>query len=95
MARPITTVHVAREQYHLAWDRAIEPIATVPSGAVVEVDALDASCGQITESSTSDDLEALDFSRVDQVHGPIAVEGAEPGDSIEIELLDFQPAGWG
>jgi acetamidase/formamidase len=95
MARPITTVHVAREQYHLAWDRAIEPIATVPSGAVVEIDALDASCGQITEVSTSDDLRSLDFSRVDQVNGPIAVEGAEPGDSLEIELLDFQPAGWG
>ena len=95
MARPIATVHVAREQYHLAWDRAIEPIATVPSGAVVEVDALDASCGQITESSTLNDLEALDFSRVDQVNGPIAVEGAEPGDSIEIELLEFQSAGWG
>lgn len=95
MATPLATIHVAREQYHLAWDRAIEPIATVPSGAVVEIDALDASCGQITRDSTAQDLEALDFSRVDQVNGPIAVEEAEPGDSIEIELLDFQPADWG
>jgi acetamidase/formamidase len=95
MATPLATIHVAREQYHLAWDRAIEPIATVSSGAVVEIDALDASCGQVTRDSTARDLEALDFSRVDQVNGPIAVEGAEPGDSLEIELLDFQPADWG
>jgi acetamidase/formamidase len=89
------SVHVRRDQFHLSWDRSIEPIATVGSGEIVEFDALDASCGQITASSTLDDLAALDFSRVDQVNGPIAVEGAEPGDTLEIELLDFQPADWG
>jgi acetamidase/formamidase len=92
---PPASVHVRREQFHLAWDRSIEPIATVGSGDVVEFDALDASCGQLTESSTLDDLVALDFSRVDQVNGPIAVESAEPGDTLEVELLDFQPADWG
>ena len=95
MSAPAASVHVRREQFHLAWDRSIEPIATIGSGEVVEFDALDASCGQITASSTLDDLAALDFSRVDQVNGPIAVEGAEPGDSLEVELLDFQPANWG
>ena len=92
---PAASVHVGRDQFHLAWDRSIEPIATIGSGEIVEFDALDASCGQITASSTLDDLAALDFSRVDQVNGPIAVEGAEPGDTLEIELLDFQPADWG
>jgi acetamidase/formamidase len=95
MTQPTASVHVRRDQFHLAWDRSIEPILTVGSGEVVEIDALDASCGQITEASTLADLEALDFSRVDQVNGPIAVEGAEPGDSLEIELLEFQPADWG
>jgi acetamidase/formamidase len=92
---PAASVHVGRDQFHLAWDRSIAPIATIGSGEIVEFDALDASCGQITASSTLDDLVALDFSRVDQVNGPIAVEGADPGDTLEIELLDFQPADWG
>jgi acetamidase/formamidase len=70
-------------------------VAVVSGGDMVEVDALDASCGQITPASTAADLANLDFSRVDQVHGPIAVDGAEPGDTLEIELLDFQPADWG
>ena len=95
MSQRIASVLVRRDQFHLAWDRSIEPIVTVGSGEVVEIDALDASCGQITSSSTLEDLAALDFSRVDQVNGPIAVEGAEPGDTLEIELLDFQPADWG
>ncbi|HYN63893.1 MAG TPA: acetamidase/formamidase family protein [Candidatus Limnocylindrales bacterium] len=95
MSAPAASVHVRREQFHLAWDRSIEPIATVGSGDIVEFDALDASCGQITDTSTLEDLKALDFSRVDQVNGPIAVEGAVPGDTLEVELLEFQPADWG
>jgi acetamidase/formamidase len=89
------TVHVARDQWHLAWDRSIPPIATVASGDVVEFDVLDASNGQVHEDSTVADMANVDFSRVDQVGGPIFVEGAEPGDSLEIELLSFQPATWG
>jgi len=95
MTGPTASVHIRRDQFHLAWDRSIEPIVTVASGSVVEIDALDASCGQITAASTVADIATLDFSRVDQVNGPIAVEGAEPGDTLEIELLDFQPAEWG
>ena len=95
MAGLAATIHVARDKFHLAWDRSIEPIATIQSGEIVEFDALDASCGQITANSTVEDLANLDFSRVDQVNGPIGVEGAEPGDTLEIELLDFSPADWG
>jgi acetamidase/formamidase len=87
--------HVAREQSHLAWNPAIPPIATVASGSTVTFDCLDASGGQLTATSTLDDLGRLDFDRIDQVNGPIAVEGAEPGDTLQIELLDFRPADWG
>ena len=95
MSEPTASVHVRRDQFHLAWDRSIEPIATVGSGDVVEIDALDASGGQITRESTVADLGNLDFSRVDQVNGPIAVEGAEAGDTLEVELLEFVPEDWG
>ena len=95
MSEQIASVHVRREQFHLAWDRSIEPIATVGSGDVVEFDALDASGGQITRESTVADLGNLDFERVDQVNGPIAVEGAEAGDTLEVELLEFVPEDWG
>lgn len=89
------TIHVAREQYHLAWDNSITPIATIPSGETVSFDLLDASGGQITAASMVDAIASLDFGRVDQVNGPIYVEGARPGDTLQIELLDFQPADWG
>ena len=87
--------HITRDRFHLAWDPAIPPIETVPSGSIVTFDLLDASGGQLTAGSTLADLAALDFSRVDQVNGPIAVEAAEPGDTLQVDLIDYQPADWG
>ncbi len=88
-------VHISRDRFHLAWDPAIPAIETVGSGDEVEFDLLDASGGQLTATSTVEDLGRLDFSRVDQVNGPIAVDGALAGDVLQVDLLDFSPADWG
>ncbi len=89
------TIHVARDRWHLAWDNSIAPVATAGSGAVVEFDLLDASCGQIGPDATVQTVATLDFARVDQVNGPISVEGAAPGDTLQVEFLELQPAEWG
>lgn len=95
MAVPTPSIHVRRDQNHLAWDPAIEPVASVGSGEVIDFDCLDASNGQLTADSTSGDLATLDFASVDQVTGPVEVVGAEPGDTLQIDLLEFEPADWG
>ena len=38
-----------------------------------------------------DTLEKLDLSRVNSATGPIAVRGAEPGDTLSVTLLDIRP----
>lgn len=95
MAAPTPDNRIGRDQNHLAWDPAIAPVATVPSGSVIEYDCLDASFGQLTAGSTAADIGTLDFSRVDQVNGPVAVEGAEPGGTLQVDLLGFEPGDWG
>ena len=88
-------IHIGRDQFHLAWDPAIPPIETIGDGDEVEYDLLDASNGKLTQSTTVDDIATLDLSGVDQVNGPIAIAGANAGDTLQVELLDFQPADWG
>ncbi len=95
MAHPSPALRVSREQNHLAWDPAIAPVASVGSGDVVEFDCLDASNGQITAEATTATLDTLIFDQVDQVTGPVEVAGAEPGDTLQVDLLDFTPADWG
>ena len=95
MATVGRTIHVARERWHLKWDNSILPVARIQSGDVVEFDLLDASCGQIGPDATLATVQALDFGQVDQVNGPIYVEEASPGDTLQVEMLDLRPANWG
>jgi len=88
-------IHVGRDRFHLAWDPAIPPIETVGDGDEVEFDLLDASNGTLTQTTAVEEIASLDFSGVDQVNGPIAIDGARTGDTLQVELLDFQPADWG
>lgn len=92
---PAPSVRIERTQFAGVWDPGIPPVTTVDSGAVVEFDLLESSGGQLGPESTAADLETLDFGRVDQVHGPVAVRGAVSGDVLQIEFLEFTHGGWG
>ncbi|KAF8520013.1 Formamidase [Hysterangium stoloniferum] len=92
----MASIHsVKRAQTHLAWDNSIPPVITVPSGATISFTCLDASNGQITPSSTSATLKTLIFSQLDQVNGPVFIESAQPGDTLQVEVLSVQAAEWG
>jgi acetamidase/formamidase len=67
----------------------------VASDDTVSFDCLDASNGQITASSTSSTLSTLDFSKLDQVNGPVYVTDAKAGDVLRIEVLELETAEWG
>lgn len=87
------TIHAGHQ--HLCWSNAHAPITTVAPGDTLEVGEMDAVCGQLSRSSTTEDLANLDFERVNPIVGPIYVDGAEPGDALKVTVLDFAPSGWG
>lgn len=93
MGSNIPSVHHAHS--HLRWSRRLPPVHTVPSGSTVHFDARDASNGQITRSSTVSDLHSFDVRLVDPAFGPVYVTGAEPGDVLQVEILDLRTADWG
>ncbi|KAJ3559196.1 hypothetical protein NM688_g484 [Phlebia brevispora] len=86
---------VKRAQCHLAWDNSIPPVLRVKSGETVTFDCLDASNGQITPAATAALLPSLSMTSLDQVNGPIFVESAMPGDTLQVDVLDMTPAEWG
>ncbi|KAA1473254.1 acetamidase/formamidase [Dentipellis sp. KUC8613] len=86
---------VLRAHNHLAWDNSIPPVVRIKSGDTVTFDCLDASNGQITPKCDVSVLHTLDFSRLDQVNGPVFVEGAEPGDTLQVDVLSIETADWG
>lgn len=82
--------------YNCVWDQSIPPLITVNPGEICTVECLDASGGQVDpHTSTSDDLTKFDLSKVNPLHGPIYIQGAEPGDTLEVEVVKLQPGSWG
>lgn len=90
-----SSLHVVREEVHFGWSRDQPPLYSVASGAEVGFDTQDASAGQLGKDSTAESVAALDFTRVNPVSGPIYVEGARPGDVLQVEILAVDPAGFG
>ncbi|OBS11004.1 acetamidase/formamidase family protein [Acidihalobacter prosperus] len=80
---------------HYGWDNGIEAVRQVAPGEILEFEVRDASGGQLSARSDASAVGTLDFDKVNPVTGPIEVDGAEPGDAIRIELLDFAGVGWG
>ena len=83
------------ENTHARWSRTIPPVLTVPSGAIVEVFTQEASGGQLSSESNVEAIADLDFDRIHALTGPIAVEGAEPGDVLAVTLHDIEVGDWG
>jgi amidase len=84
---------VSREDVIWAFGPDLEPVLEVDPGAIVRLETNDCFSGQIR--SEDDLVTEIDFERVNSATGPIAVRGAEPGDSLVVELLDVSPSDWG
>ncbi|MCD8508928.1 MAG: acetamidase/formamidase family protein [Bacillus sp. (in: Bacteria)] len=87
------TIH--RHCHHNAWDNSLDPALTIEPGKSVYFEVVDASGGQLSPKSTAADVPNLDFSKVNPVTGPVYVEGAKPGDTLEVEIEGFGVQSWG
>jgi acetamidase/formamidase len=77
---------------HTRWNRDLPSAALVRPGEVIQLlcrDALD--IGEAALTLTTDASMTVDLGRVHPLTGPIEVEGAEPGDILEVEVLDVAP----
>ena len=79
---------------HHAWDRELPPALTIASGDSVAVDVPMAGHGQVPRDGAYADC-AFDFDTLYHLAGPIAIEGAEPGHTLQVELLELIPGDWG
>lgn len=83
------------KKIHFKWNNALEPAITVDPGDVVHCWTQEVTNGQITPGCSSDLLTEIDFDQLYPLAGPVYVNGAEPGDALEIEILSLDPDDWG
>jgi acetamidase/formamidase len=86
---------LSAEPTHSRWNRALPPRLTIAPGDTVVMSCLDASGGQVTPGSDVNDFLAIDRGRIHALTGPIFVDGAEPGDVLEVRVRQVEHLGWG
>lgn len=79
---------------HSVWNRDLEPRLRIAPGDVVHMECLDASGGQVRPDSTVADFLAIDRTRIHALTGPIFVDGAEPGDVLQVDVVKVAHKGW-
>ena len=85
---------VDRSNTRNRWNRDYPPVLEIAPGDTVALAMKDASDGQVRPGMSVAEFAAIDKTRIHALTGPVWVAGAEPGDALEIEILDFQHEGW-
>ena len=72
---------------HDVFDRTLEPALTVRSGDVVRFDCPDPGLPPV--ATVDDVVRVINFARPHVITGPVAIDGAQPGDAIAVDILDL------
>ena len=80
---------------HSVWDRSLAPRLRVEPGDEVEIECVDASGGQVVPGMSVDEYLHIDRTRIHALSGPIWVDGAQPGDVLQVDILATRHTGWG
>ncbi|QRF76521.1 Acetamidase/Formamidase family protein [Thermoplasmatales archaeon] len=83
------------ENLHFRWSPLNKLVSTVSSGEIISVLVPDSSTWQIQRHFRTEEMKRIDSSRYDGAVGPIYVDDAVPGDTLEIELVDMKTGSWG
>ncbi|GLY70486.1 formamidase [Amycolatopsis taiwanensis] len=76
---------------HNRWHPDVPPAVTVRPGEEFRVECREWFDGTIHNDDSANDVRDADLSIVHQLSGPIAVDGAEPGDLLIVDVLELGP----
>ena len=79
-------VQISRDNVFFEFRPDLQPSVRVAQGQEVVMETHDCFEGQI--QTTSDLVDALDWSHVNPATGPVYIEGAHPGDVLRVDLLE-------
>jgi formamidase len=80
---------------HNRWHPDIPPVVRCAPGDEVVLETRDAFDGQMGPRVTLDTVASPNLGVVHPLTGPVYVEGVEPGDLLEIEILEVVPDSYG
>ncbi|GAM91523.1 hypothetical protein ANO11243_095750 [Dothideomycetidae sp. 11243] len=104
LVKSIHHIHHGRESKLLSFSRNHKPMVTIDSGEEVSFDNTHAGFNKITQSTTDVEVQTMGLKSLGDlesctgpiyIDGPVYVRGAEPGDTLKVEILELQTGSWG
>jgi len=86
---------LSAEPTHSRWNAALAPRLTIASSEVVDFECQDSSGAQVHPGMSVEEFQGIDRGRIHALTGPVAIDGAELGDVLQIDVLGVQHKGWG
>jgi len=84
-----------KSKIHFKWDKRNAPAIRIASGDTVHCETAEVTNNQITPGCPASAMSTIDFSQLYPLAGPIFVDGALPGDILDVEILRLEPLDWG
>lgn len=91
----MTEYKIGKDTFHYKWSKSHRPVLSVKPGDTVKFEINDVGSWQITSEWKSEDMARFDSEKLYPLSGPIFVEGAKPGDSLVVDVLDVKNGGFG
>jgi Acetamidase/Formamidase family len=89
------THYLSGEDVHYKWDVSNEPLIVIDPADTVVVWTRDISDSQASPDADASVLANFDWDRAYPLSGPIGIHGAQPGDTLRVDVLDVHTQGWG
>lgn len=80
---------------HRLWTTRHQPVLTISDGDEISFTVQDGGGAQFENYKNGDPIPTFDWDLSYPLVGPIMVNDAEPGDTIELEVLDYESGTWG
>jgi formamidase len=90
-----TWVKIPADKAHNRWYPDLSPVARLQPGETVTLETRDGIDGQLGPESTHDDVGRVDLGLGHPLTGPLWIEGAKPGDLLEVEFVEYETAEFG
>lgn len=91
---PELTLRRQPQRGHNRWHPGLEPAASVEPGDELLMDLRDSMDGEISRDSGHEDVVTMPAIS-HTLTGPVAVDGARPGDLLELEILEYTTSSFG
>jgi formamidase len=80
---------------HNRWHPDIKPVAEVEPGQIIGIETRDAFDGQFDHDTPKEAVGCCNLNLIHPLTGPVYIKGAEPGDLLEVKVLEVVPESFG